>query len=817
LVSLGLHPSPAWAQAGAIDPSYKPSVMIVQTPEVVPEVKSVLVRDDGKILFAGDFNMVNGTRRPGLALLNPDGSVDPAFVPTVSGQPFLEPDGRVLINQGSLMLRLNVDGSVDGSFLVEAPTNSTISTLAVQPDGKIVLDEATNRGTNAMITRVDPDGRPDSILAIVMHDPLDRTNAVMSLAVQPDGKIVVGGEFPLAQIGNNFIGGFIRLNPDGNPDSHFQGLLPSPISQIVLQPDGRILTVQYGRVFRTNADGTTDTQFQSRTALQGFQSISSLVLQSDGKILIAGSAPGTTNLSGAGLVRLNSDGSLDKSFNPAPMLNLSTNANGAVGSGTVSVNALAIQGDGRIVVGGRFTSVGGVGQLALARLNSDGSLDTTLSRLETKVTVESPGQVNAIAVQPDGKAIIGGAFDSVDDAAKTNLARLNPDGSLDTTFSAPLAASSAISRLTLQPDGRLLIGGTFTNLDGAPRNQLARLNTDGTLDGSFDPGSGPVPARSIKTVVLQPDGKVLVGGSFTSFSGRAQLGLVRLNSDGTLDTNFLKGDVSQLRGTINAIDIDSQARIVVGGSFQIITNGLFRSALARFDQAGHLDPVFAPYLLREVQGGYPPRFDPSLASVITLIAQTDGKFVVSGIFDIVDGHIVPIARVRLNEDGTFDSSLDWMSIVNRAFPVVTFQPDGKIIIAGSGVTRLNPDGSLDPTFGPASSGPAAFVSSIALEPGSMTLLVGGSYSSFYGFPRTSLVRIYTVPQPQLSPPSRNSNGDVQLTLNGEGGYHYRIEVSSNLVEWTTAATVTLTNSTQAWVATDPLKPSRQFYRVLRLP
>jgi uncharacterized delta-60 repeat protein len=187
-------------------------------------------------------------------------------------------------------------------------------------------------------------------------------------------------------------------------------------------------------------------------------------------------------------------GSLDTSFDP--------------GSGANSVVwAIAEQPDGKILIGGDFTIYNGAPRNRIARLNSDGSLDAGFN----------PGSganndVRAMAVQPDGKILIGGWFTIYNGAPRNYMARLNSDGSLDTGFDPGSGANEFLYVVALQPDGKILIGGEFTIYNGAPRNYIARLNSDGSLDTSFDPGSGA--NEWVWAMAVQPDGKILIGRRF---------------------------------------------------------------------------------------------------------------------------------------------------------------------------------------------------------------------------------------------------------------------------------------------------------------
>lgn len=185
----------------------------------------------------------------------------------------------------------------------------------------------------------------------------------------------------------------------------------------------------------------------------------------------------------------------------------------ATGVSAKPVRAVAVQADGRILLGGMFTDISGFPTRSVARLHPDGTVDKDFY---AAISGSTPA-VHALAVQPDGKILVGGVFSSVDGTERGNLARLNSDGSLDREFSASgLGANGKVNALALQPDGKVLLAGSFTRVAGMPRGYVARLNADGSLDKTF--GEHPGANWYVSDIALQPDGKVLVCGNFTRFN-----------------------------------------------------------------------------------------------------------------------------------------------------------------------------------------------------------------------------------------------------------------------------------------------------------
>ena len=339
-------------------------------------------------------------------------------------------------------------------------------------------------------------------------------------ATQPDGKLIIGGEFGSLG-GQPFDRRIARLNPDGTVDTAFTSTLNDLLNTVTVQPDGKLVlgglfaTVNGQRrsgLARLNADGTLDSAFTADVSGgQGF--VFCTALQPDGKILVGGSFSAVGATTRNGLARLNSNGSLDAGFNP-----------NVESGGPRAVYSLAVQPDGKILLGGFFNTVGGVNRDHLARVNPDGTLDPNF----TPGFLDGP--TLSLAVQADGKVVAGGVFASVGGVSRTKLARLNADGSLDTGFTA--SANDQVSSLALQADGRLVVAGRFTAVNGTARNRIARLESNGTLDSAFDPNanSGDVSA------VLQADGKLLLGGAFISVGGTGRNKLARLLNDAATQT-----------------------------------------------------------------------------------------------------------------------------------------------------------------------------------------------------------------------------------------------------------------------------------------
>ena len=329
---------------------------------------------------------------------------------------------------------------------------------------------------------------------------------------------------------------------------------------------------------------------------------------------------------------------------------------------------------------------------------------------------------DASCALPDGKIVIGGNISLIEGTIRNRIARLHANGALDYGFNP--SANNVVRALAAQADGKLLVGGDFTQIAGASRSYLARLHADGTLDSGFDAGV----AGTVSCISPQADGKIVIAGSFPVVGGATRNRIARLNADGTLDTGFnpnASGDVYALRTM-------PDGKIYAGGFFTTI-GGLSRSYLARLNTDGSADSSF----------------NANVSSyVYDIAALADGKIMIGGVFSSAGG--ASRSRLaKLNVDGTADplfttgtasTSSNYVSSLNQ-------QADGKIIVCGyftalgahprNYIGRLNADGSVDATFNPSASFPLTS-SPILLKNGQ--LLVNGYFPA-----RTGLVRLINDP------------------------------------------------------------------------
>jgi len=701
-------------QSGSVDFSFNPND-VGFGGGVNHEVNRVLVQPDKKIIISGYFLGYNGYSRNYIARLNEDGSLDTSFDPGSGANGYvlasaLQPDGKIIIGgyftsfNGTIrnhIARLNSDGSVDESFDPGNGADNNVYSIAIQPDGRIVIGgnfTAVSAVPVNRIARINSNGTLDESF----NSGTGADSDVLNTLIQQDGKTIISGNF--TAINGTSRNRIARLNSDGTLDADFDPGTGanSKISTMVLQSDEKLIiggsftsfngtTRKY--IARLNSNGTVDGTFNPGNGPNNF--VQSAIMQPDGRILIAGNFTTYNGVLRSHLASLNAGGSLDNSFDPG------TGANDYL-------SIVTLQSDGKMIVGGNFSSYNGrKGIHELARLEADGTIDSAFNP-----GTAADDWVEAIAMQPDGKVIIGGYFLTYNNISRSRIARLNSDGSLDFTFDPGGGANGGVTEIALQPDGKIIIAGAFTNVNGMPRHFIARLNTDGSIDTSFDPNGGP--SGGVTTILIQPDGKIIIGGGFTSYAGTTINRIARLNADGSLDNSFNPG--SGAGALVLATAHQADGKIIVGGQF---TNyvGSGKKYLVRLNTDGSLDNTFN----KGVGGDSFP---------YTISIQDDSKIIIGGLFTSYDG--VPKKYItRLNDDGSLDSSFNTGTGPNG--PVVsTSLQYGKVTITGvfglingtgrNSMARLNPNGSLDNSFVP--TGGAANILGAVLQDDNKLVIVG---------------------------------------------------------------------------------------------
>lgn len=318
-----------------------------------------------------------------------------------------------------------------------------------------------------------------------------------------------------------------------------------------------------------------------------------------GRIYIGGKFTNLTNTNGVTngvpvvaqrVARLFADGRIDTSFYSA------TGPNAQIRDMQYD------QGRQSLYIAGDFTNVQGVARTALARLAvgrspaDEGKLDAAFDAQIASSNTNLPPNVRTVLVQDGGQILIAGSFSSVRGVSRTNIARLNPDGTLDTTFVAdtnnsPVGANGAVNAIAMQSDGKILVGGQFTQINGISRPRIARLNLNGSLDTTFDVGSGVEAGFDgpVNSVSVGPDGSVYAGGQFTRYNAKPYYNnLAKLSSSGVLvgSYNFTPG----LNSVVNNTQLRTSGSILLSGAFTSVGNNVLGVASTNAGRAVQLLP-----------------------------------------------------------------------------------------------------------------------------------------------------------------------------------------------------------------------------------
>lgn len=672
-------------------------------------------------------------------------------------------------------------GELDLSFNPGSGVNDSVGALTRQPDGKVIIGGSFTAVRGALrnyVARLNADGNAD-----LSFDPgTGPDGGVCAVAIDSGNGILIGGGF--ASVNGIAQGHFARLNPNGSLDRAFQAGsgANSNVLAIAVQLDGRVLIggdftsvdgTIHNRIARLNTNGALDSTFDAGSGPNG--RVLAIAVQPDGHILIAGAFLTVNGASRQHIARLNGDGSLDTSFTPdASVL-------------PFAVYAIALQTNGQVVLA-RYVSP--EDDPRIPRLNSDGSLDTNF--------VAKAGLCSwatAVAVQLDGKVLIGG--EGVQDATSTDLARLNADGSLDTSFALGTGPDSRVCCILPQPDGKVLIGGGFTTVNGVGRDHVARLNADGSLDTGFNPGAVTW-QNLIYTIAPQADDKVIIGGQFTATAGaHPSRNLARLNKDGSLDGSFDAG--TGPNGEVEALAVQPDGKLLLAGAFTSI-NGTVRRYLARLNATGSLDldfnsdevePISSITLLAEGKvlvaancvdiarlnsdGSFDETFAPiwTWSQVMATAVQADGKVIIGGSDGGGNGNIC-----RLNTNGSKDTNFNVGTGASSPVYAVALQADGKVLVGGYFTTfnhvacgplvRLGTSGRLDTTFAP-DLGPDSSVASIAVQPDGRILVCAGSSTPGAG-QRGGIYRLLSdgSPDPAFRQALTDDSDVSQVALQADG-------------------------------------------------
>lgn len=746
-----------------------------------------------------------------------DSSFNPYILPTnkyyVENKPslsVLQPDQKLIIVENyflninySKITRINLDNTLDTTFNLNTELNGLVKDIVLQPDGKIILVGSFttfNNSSSKYIVRLNADGTKDTNFNIgTSFNTYVNSNYPFASSVQirPDGKILVGGD--LISYNGTYKNSLFLLNSDGTLDNEFT-LDPSlgeiSISKIKLLPNGKIMLASqfFSSIKRLNNDGTLDSSFLNTVHLNPASSgggtvVNDFVVQPDGKIIIIGKYDKIMQNNYRDISRINLDGTIDTTFNSRGF-NITIPLSSTSENIRKGVTSAILQPDGKIVISGSFKIYNNNFVNNILRLDEFGSFDTTFYGGLDNASTETDGLyqtfINKMHYTTENDIIAVGHFNTYNDIATDNMVRIDNNGQKNPTFNNICRGfNGSVECITQTNSGKIIIGGSFRAYNGVAKDRIVQLNQDGSLDTSFNVLTHTFLENDLQAneILAQPDGKIVIGSNGRFVNGIKLGAVVRLNLDGSIDTNFnsmSSENTYGTRGSCTSIALQPDGKILVAGTVYY-TNNTNRKLL-RLNADGTLDNTFTFGPLNVLQ------------SITKIIIQPDGKILVLGLVDtykskvirvldngVLDetftmasslffhqnknlymsmdnsGKIILISdsfgnnnyRIfRMNNDGSLDTTFNFTTLTPHTygrFAANAILPNDKIIIGVPGtidqkrIKQFNSNGSLDTTFD-IGTGFNGNINVFYMQPNG-GLLVGGTFKSFQGVTERSLVRL----------------------------------------------------------------------------
>jgi uncharacterized delta-60 repeat protein len=698
--------------------------------------------NDGRVLIAGAFTRYSGANRKGIARLKGANGLDSTFQ---IGSGFeggfpqkmaLQADGRILV-VGSFtsynglpanrIVRLLPDGTRDPSFdLAGTGPSGDLKEVIILPGGSIYVagNFATFNGLPiGGIARLFSNGQPDPAFSPGTGGP-GTNGSVEDLEVFNDGSVLVAGKFN-GTFNSTPSSILIRLQSNG---SLFPGfVIPAcngGLKDVELDEAGNSI---FAAGAFTSFAGETHNHIV-RLSLTGIinPGFISPFGSSDGGIEVIRKSG--TNLFIAGTFR--KVGSLFRGRFASLQISGQTNTGFATDSGANGpVFCMDFDAAGRVVLGGRFTRIDQRGRNNVARIGVLGLVDAPFSQ-----NTGADRSVFAVAVQADRKVILGGEFGYFNWSIRNGITRLFPNGQVDPSFQVGNGIDGVVKAIVLQSDGKILVGGCFQSFNNLPRRSLIRLNPDGSLDLSFNPGTAT--PDTIFALAVQKNGRILIGGDFSSFSGIPSAGLIRLLPNGNWDNSFSVG--TGFDGPVRAISIMRDSLVFIGGAFSEMNGNGLRRGIVRLDLNGGYIPIHNSGIGLDANG-----------TVYSIAIQKDRKVVLGGLFNAYNGN--PSTNlVRISPSGEWDNGFipgnaaqgpvyDLLidSVKNTILAVGDFA--GNKAIGRNSIVRIKSNGSKDGTSG---SGKGAGGAIFSAEPDSgNAILIAGDFDSFDETGRNRVARL----------------------------------------------------------------------------
>jgi uncharacterized delta-60 repeat protein len=608
-------------------------------------VNVIKKQSDNKIICGGDSTSYNGSSIGAIARINTNGSLDTSFI---QGTGFdadvrdilIDPSDKIIVagdfsdyngNACNYIARLNSNGSFDSTFNTGTGFNGYVRTISFQSDGKIICGggfTSFNGNSCNYIARLNSDGSFDSTFNI----GTGFDNILLKVFVKPNDKILVSGTF--IDFNGNTVYNYLQLNSDGSFDSDFfiettAGHVDNSIFDIYSNSNGLIYLVgNFTQFFNQSFDGVivlTSTGFANQffdytnINLGDKFSIFSNNSITNNKVYISG-----TSLNDVVYNYYTNETNLD--INEYQYLITFSGGD---------VNDIKIN-NGKLLVLGDFTSYLNYTISGLIQINTDGTIDGNFNNfLFTGFT-----DVSSATIQSDGKILLVGGFTNYDGNTIGNILRINSDGSYDSTFNTGLGFNNYVRKAIIQSDGKIICVGDFTDFDGNTCGYIARLNSDGSYDSTFVTGTGF--NTTTRTTLIQSDGKIIVGGNFTFFDGNSCDYIARLNSDGSFDNTF---SIS-FDDVVNVLE-NYNDKFYVAGNFTDITfssNTYNQNRLIRLNSDWSYDSTFST--LNDLGEGFN-------AEIFVVTQLSDGNLFIGGNFGTYAGVFSQRGIIITNDGSIF--------------------------------------------------------------------------------------------------------------------------------------------------------------------
>ncbi len=792
-------------------------------------VASLALQSDGRVVIGGRFTQFNGTNANYLARLLSTGALDPDFSPgTGPDAPVnsvaVHSSGKILLGgdftsfngaSRNRFARLTPSGFLDNIFNVGAGANDSVRAILVQPDSAVVI--------GGDFTQVE--GLPRNHLARIHGDERsDLTSVSFSAASYSVSEGAGAATITVVRSGNTNRAFSISFSTTNGTTTPFADYIPTNgvlnfgsgdltrTFNVKIIDDTLIEDNETIFLFLTNAPGGVDLSGISAAVLTIVDNEKSIRFSSTNYFVNEGGSNAIITLTRQGPLI----GAVSVTFS-------TTDGTAMAGADYLGITNVVNFADGQSnqtvlvpIIDDSITEGPETVNLMLSNPSGDVQLGLASSVLVIIDNEPGPGGVEpgfatgagannfvrSLALQRDGRILAGGGFTSFDNVPRNYVARLNANGALDLTFDPGTGADASVASVASLPDGRAVLGGAFTTINGTGYNRLGRLLANGAPDPSFNQVAGF--NASVNVVALQADGRVLAGGGFSVPAHD----ITELLPAGSIDFSFNPGN--GFDGPVHCALIQTNGQILLGGAFGSV-NGFPCTRVARLNANGSVDSDFVTTALTN-------------GSVYAMALQSDGKIVIGGDF-YTTSNTNRVGLARLNADGSLDATFDPGSGANAAVFAVAVLPSGKIIVGGSFTTfnnvnrnrlvRLRQNGSVDTAFDPGT-GPNNTVFAVIVLPDS-NLLIGGAFNLVNGLTRNGVARIKSDDlDPAFLSIALSPGNPVQMTLRSQNGSVYVLEASQDLINWVPIRTNTASGPTLVLSDPAPNPGAKRFYRAREL-